>query len=659
MSTVSVLDLLDLPERERRIMAHVTRHDPVTVGAIAGATGYDMAEVAAAVTLLAGQGRLHLWPDQVVTAQLGRIRPRTTLAEGLQALSGSWRLYSEQEIATLRTAIPMLQFARARLAVFNDHGPNHARRVGSFAGALGYALGLTQQEHHLLRAGAFFHDIGNVVDRARHHIISQETVEKLAASGKLPFTPKEAAVVGLLCRWHRKEYDPDRTDVVRGEPVRTGLLASILRIADAMDLDYRRADYDERFLEIIRFFFAEEVPFWTAINALGVRIRCRAEMTLQVFTPGVDQDNRLVDDLRKDIAATPMGWQVQVIPVDLDSSGGASRGTALLVFAFDAHSLIMAALSRQQLTAAGYAVECLCFPESAHAAAWLWETVLPEIDKRAFDRLVVIGDRTDGSTAATRLAILRQWCEGGRGVTLLNRHEHTWAGLPDLRELGVDMVLGGDWAYFWGDQPSAAALTWGRVAALCTRDATMAPGVSAADLELCEGLLYSVFDALRQPADTTAGWLLLAEPILQQIEDNCVAEFRAQAPRFATRYCEPAVPAQGHGNVIYFADAPGSPAPANYWVMERAIERCGRRLERGIHFVAPYAVATWNDGDVVELLAITHWQEERALPIRLLFPATLGLQPQGNEHSIYLRLPAAQAATVVAALIAACNQAEV
>jgi hypothetical protein len=661
MSKFSVLDLLDLPEQERRIMLYVARNDPVTVAGIAEGIGCDMPTVAAALAVLTAQKRLRVWHDHWVTARLGHVQPRTTLPEALQPQAASGRIYSEQEIATLRTAIPMLQFARARLAMFNDHGPSHALRVGSFASQLGYALGLTPREQHLLHAGALFHDIGNVVDRGRHHIISQETVERLATSGKLPFTPKEAEVVGLLCRWHRKvdDYVPDRVDLVRGETVRTGLLAAVLRVADAMDLDYRRADYDERFLEILRFFYPEVMPYWAAINAHGIRIRCAPAIALQVFTQqGAVDDNTVVRDLRTDLTTTPFDWQVQTIRSDQDARQSAT-GTALLIFPFDAHSLVMAALSRQQLEAAGSTVESLCYPETTNAAAWLWQEALPDINLHDFDRLVLIGDRPEAALAPMRREHLRQWRAAGKAVTLLNRHEHTWADLPQLLDFGVEIVLSGDWGYFWGDRPGAAAIAWGRVAALCTRDATMTVGVTAADLELCQGLLAIVFDALGQRADNTADWLALAEPIMEQIASNAEGAVRRRAEHFRTHYAEAVIPGQVVGQVIVFDGAPGCLPPANYWALENAIERQGRKLERGIHFVTPYAVASWPDGNAVELLAINHWREERAVPIRLLYPTDLGSPPQGNENSLYVRLPAAQAASIVAALVAACNETEV
>jgi hypothetical protein len=59
---------------------------------------------------------------------------------------------------------------------------------------------------------------------------------------------------------------------------------------------------------------------------------------------------------------------------------------------------------------------------------------------------------------------------------------------------------------------------------------------------------------------------------------------------------------------------------------------------------------------MVELLAINHWREEKAIPIRLLYPADLGLPPAGNESTIQVRLPAVQAEIVVRALLDACSQ---
>jgi hypothetical protein len=57
-------------------------------------------------------------------------------------------------------------------------------------------------------------------------------------------------------------------------------------------------------------------------------------------------------------------------------------------------------------------------------------------------------------------------------------------------------------------------------------------------------------------------------------------------------------------------------------------------------------------------LAINHWREEAATPIRLLYPGDLGPPPAGNECTIQVRLPAAQADEIVRRLLGACHRRE-
>jgi len=283
----SSLDLRALSPLQRKIVVELTRNGPADSPTLAQRLALDSAEIEQAVASLTQQGSLRLASAGQVEVVLGQTRRRSIPARLWPALTASSRLYSAQEIATLRTVMPILQFARAKLSEFADHGPNHALRVKSFAAQLGYIQALNGTEQHLLRAAALFHDVGNIIDRGRHHIISQETVEKLTAAGELPFSGREAALIGLLCRWHRKTYDPDRCDEVAGERIRTGLLAALLRVADAMDIDQRRSDYTDRFARVLEFFYPNELPYWHSLEEiLGVRIRCTPAVQLQVFTRG-------------------------------------------------------------------------------------------------------------------------------------------------------------------------------------------------------------------------------------------------------------------------------------------------------------------------------------------------------------------------------------
>lgn len=655
----SVLDLLDLPPEERELFLEISRNGPQTAEGLAR-SGQPAEQIQRALERLLAKNRIQQLPDKRYDVVMGKIGSRRTLPAQLwTALLAPQRMYSEQDIAILKTAIPMLQFARARLTEFADHGPSHALRVKTLATQLAYVMSLTDMERHLLRAAAFFHDIGNVVERKQHHQISQQTVIRLAAARELPFTPSEAELVGLLCRWHRRDYEPERIDGLRGEQIRTGLAASLLRVADAMDIDSRRSDYDAKFRHVLDFFFPDEVPYHTSLEEVsGVRIHCTPSVHLQVFTRERLEHNIQIESLHRDLASTPLNWVVteSVLKDAASSPPESSPARALLVFPFDAHSSIMAALSRKHLRAAGYDVEILCYPDTPNASSWLWREVLGETDPRGIAQLVVIGDRPEANVTPALLSTLAAWQNMGARVTILNRHEANWTRVPELLKRNAQVILGGDWAYFWGDEATHADMQWGRIAALCARDATMAHvRLEPEEQALVQGMLYSIFDAPgHHRAEDTDAWGALAEPLLTRIEHNDRAHLLRYANTFVESYLTPRLPYSIRGRIIVFDGAPGLSPQAFYWILERTIEQQGRQFGRGVQFNVPYALAYWREGDATELLAINHWREEEATPVRLLYP-DIGPAPAGTESTVQVHLPPAQAALVVERLLEASN----
>ncbi len=663
--TFSVLDLLDLTPVERTVFIEIARHGPLSVEKISAALSLPESEINVALDALRARNRIRRLSDDTYDVVMGKTKPHTTLPAQLwPAVLAPQRLYSEQEIAILKVAIPMLQFVRATLSSFADHGPHHALRVKTFATQLGYVLGLTDTERRLLRVGALFHDVGNVVEREHHHQISQQTVEQLVELGKLPLTEQEVRVTGLLCRWHRKEYEPERIDNMRGEAVRTGLAASILRVADAMDIDSRRSDYDREFRFAMEFFFPEKRQYFTSLEEVyGVRVVCQSDVNVQVFTRGVVRENIQIEQLHFDLSKTPLPWNIVEIPIPSAHNiasdainARAQNRRALVAFPFDAHSLVMAALSRKHLERAGMTVDILCYPDTPDGTPWLWQNALRETDAAEFSQLVVIGDRPAENSTPYVLETIAQWKNAGAQIHLLNRYEANWARIPELRARGIVSTLGTDWAYFWGDDFSPDDFEWANLAAFMTRDPTMAS--SAASLEsmhVMQGVLCAVLDAEQQRARDTNEWRALAEPLLERIAKNDRAHFAARAQEFVTRYAAPARPFRVEGRVLIFDDAPGAIPQSFFWILEAAMEQQGFIYERELRLRVPYAIAAYADGDAVEIIAMNHWRANHVPPIRLLYPE-LGPRPQGTENTLTVRVPRELAFVIVPRLVQACNQ---
>ena len=135
---LSPFDLLDLPRLQREIVIYLSRAGSTGADALAQNLERDPSEVHDALSALTEKGHARLSADGRAKVVFGRTRRRTLPAQLWPALLAPSRLYSEQEIATLRTAVPILQFARAKLGEMVDHGPGHALRVKSFTTQLGY-----------------------------------------------------------------------------------------------------------------------------------------------------------------------------------------------------------------------------------------------------------------------------------------------------------------------------------------------------------------------------------------------------------------------------------------------------------------------------------------------------------------------------------------
>src|SRR5262245_45068401 len=117
------LDLLALTSLQRRVIVHLTREGPADASTLAQALSQDPAELRQTLAELAKMGSIHLSGDGQAEINLGRTRRRSLPARLWPALLATNRLYSIQEIAILRTAVPILQFARAKMGEFADHGP--------------------------------------------------------------------------------------------------------------------------------------------------------------------------------------------------------------------------------------------------------------------------------------------------------------------------------------------------------------------------------------------------------------------------------------------------------------------------------------------------------------------------------------------------------
>ena len=156
---------------------------------------------------------------------------------------------------------------------YTDHGIRHSYRLVNILGSLleDHHELLNEQERFILLASVHLHDIGmqspqhaglplkNYMDyswdeiekvREKHHIAAHDMILE-SVSGKLELDlglgncQEYVRFIATVSMYHR-ELDLEGVEDTNfgGDPIRLRLLSSLLRLGDALDLDYRRVEIE-------------------------------------------------------------------------------------------------------------------------------------------------------------------------------------------------------------------------------------------------------------------------------------------------------------------------------------------------------------------------------------------------------------------------------
>ncbi|MEW6756811.1 MAG: Ppx/GppA phosphatase family protein [Acidobacteriota bacterium] len=121
----------------------------------------------------------------------------------------------------------------------------HGRQVAALALSLfdqtAKVHGLGDPERTLLHAAALLHDIGSFVSYTRHH---KHTLYLISQSNLAGFSARETLLVANVARYHRRSMPKPTHEAFaaldRRERFAVAALASILRLADALDREHQQ-----------------------------------------------------------------------------------------------------------------------------------------------------------------------------------------------------------------------------------------------------------------------------------------------------------------------------------------------------------------------------------------------------------------------------------
>ena len=198
------------------------------------------------------------------------------------------------------------------------HGWPHVENVLCYIRTLGSLYNLSQKKQYILEWAALLHDIGrgahmiykdvnNDMAQDHHEKYSARMIEEWFESGSFAglLTKEEKDQVVALCISHRRESDLPENEDLR-------YLSILLRIADAMDVDKRRAQKNDReqTLEEAKkdpAWRSSSLPHWLGHRAIqSLRISAdRGEINFELIITNPDNAKSTIKRFREEFSKMP------------------------------------------------------------------------------------------------------------------------------------------------------------------------------------------------------------------------------------------------------------------------------------------------------------------------------------------------------------------
>lgn len=519
---------------------------------------------------------------------------------------------------SLRYMIKAREYAHA--LHMTDHGPLHAQRVYAICRWLGAIFSLTEYESALLQAAALLHDIGMAsADRDNHNKESEQLVLSSTKEGVLPFSDEEAALVGKLCLWHRgNDYRNDCTEKCENNEVQVGLLASILRLSDELDLDYRRTDFESlKEMDITEKYKKDQLQYHKSVlSILGVRIRVdKLNKCFELLVDDIAGAKLQIERLIKEILGTPLPFPVKILPTKKNYIATQSTLTPArkaIIFAYcNPHGLLTAVLSKMSLKLAGIDAEIICSKEKTGNAAFFWK----HVDKINLFNYVVayfIDLHIDPETIekVERLISDNKNCKifiSGATITSTNY-------VSRLIEHGATLFLGDEHVLFYADFLTEHMPFWIKVAGACNIDNhSIQKNTSKEVYEVTNGLKGAMFNYF---ADTTNSPI---ERIAKNIEEDCRDFFIEYSKSFDEKIDSIEVNSENLGRVLFIEMNNNIPGRFIYeWITHYIMKNKCLPYEN-FEFKTPYAIypVYRSDKKSIRVLFISYFKNNNTtLPIK-------------------------------------------
>ncbi|MHB8279385.1 MAG: HD domain-containing protein [Candidatus Humimicrobiaceae bacterium] len=541
------------------------------------------------------------------------------------------------EIEIFQTFFPYLSFSGNKNVEMTDHDAMHAQRVRRTTAFLGSSVGLNKVELTHAKIGALLHDLGMGKERGEHEKTGASVFRSTVKKENISLDEDNISIIESIIRTHRGGYNNSEINKFSGSNIRTGLMCSVVRIADAMDIDERRSSsYDEK-QGALEVFSKKQVPYHISVKSIkGTRFVCYEEPHIEVFIDNPERAQYHIFKLEEDIRQTPFSWGVSTYNVRNESikeSPQRKNKKAFVSSYCDLHGMIMGSITCNNLSKKGIDFEFNYGIKSTSDPEVFWKDIIHNYTNMENYGLFFFTDmHIPRSNPEISLDACRKLIENGKTVYYSHHLEQDVGLIPHLINIGVYVSLGDVWSCFYGNNLTESDIFWARIAALCDRDTSWLKVFWSPQIrDVKNGLNVLFFKALKENDES------LIKEMIEKIRNDDRSYFSNVKDKIEDLYPLSDINFKKEGYFLIIDKLPALRGRISYLVLDQLMLKQGAHQD-GDNYIPdhPYAVTIFERPDKrCHILFQSCWGK-RIIPIRYFFdPDELNKPIVANDHSVW------------------------
>lgn len=423
---------------------------------------------------------------------------------------------AKTEIEILKTFLPYLTLAGDKNIEMTDHEAMHAQRVKRITVFLGSSIGLSELELSHAKIGALLHDLGMIKGRDKHEKKGAEIFRQKVTEAGIPLDKDSVDLISHIIEKHRGGYNNSEIS----NNIRKGLICSIVRVADAMDIDERRSSHYDETKGPIKVSNEKQILHHESVKAIkGVRFVFYENPQIEIFTNNPEKASLQVYRLADDIQKTTFNWGVSTYNVNQESTDELPKRITKKAFVSsycDLHGMIMGAITCNNLARKGIDFDFIYGIQSTSDLDIFWKDLIKNFTNNDDYGLFFFTDmHVPRSNPELFLESLEKLISDGKEVYYANHLERDASLIPSLMKIGTRVIFGDIWSCFYGNNLTESDIFWARIAAMCDRDSSWLEVFFTEEIDsVLKGLTFLFFKALQMNDD------LLIKKMIDKIRND-------------------------------------------------------------------------------------------------------------------------------------------